>query len=170
MLCEKILGKTSDDEFKDKKVDYVEIEWHETYNKILRKTSRDGRDVAIRLGDEILKIGMKPEDVLGVDDDGTVVAVDVPPVKIIAAEILEPSPFNFAKIGYEIGNCHAPLFAGKYANEFITIYNEPMEHLLNHLKFVKTEIRTEKLDFSKQISTIVGHGHHHHEDESHHEE
>lgn len=161
MLCEKILGKTCDDEFKGKKIDYVEIEWHETYNKILRKTSRAGRDVAIRLGDEVLKTGMKPEDVLGVEED-TVIAVDVPEVKVIAIEIEKVNPFNFAKIGYEIGNCHAPFFAGKTADEFITIFNEPMEHLLSHLDFVKTEVRTQKLDFTKQISSIVGHGHSHH--------
>lgn len=161
MLCEKILGKISDAEFKGKKIDFVEIEWHETYNKILRKTSLGGKDIAIRLGDEILKIGMKPGDVLAVEGD-TIIAVDVPEVKIIAIKIEKVNPFNFAKIGYEIGNCHAPFFAGNTADEFITIFNEPMEHMLSHFDFIKIEVRTQKLDFSKQISSIVGHGHSHH--------
>lgn len=161
MLCEKIIGKLSDPEFSGKPADFVEIEWHETYNKLLRKKSCGGRDIAIRLGDEILKTGMKPGDVLGVDSDGTVVAVDVPPAKVIVATVEQPTPFNFAKIGYEIGNCHAPLFAGKSENQFVTIFNKPMEHLLGHFGFLKIEIKTEKLDFSKQISTIVGHGHSH---------
>lgn len=160
MLCEKILGKISDPAFSGKPVDSVDIDWHETYNKVLRKTSKGGRDVAIRLGDEILKIGMKPGDVLG-EDDGTVIAVDVPATDVLVVTVTEPSPFHIAKAAYEIGNCHAPLFAGQEENQFVTIFNEPMEHLLHHLHGIKVERRTEKLDFSKQISTIVGHGHHH---------
>lgn len=161
MLCEKILGKITDSLYQGKPVDYVEIDWHETYNKLLRKTSKGGRDVAVRLGDEILKTGMKPGDVLGLDEDGTVVAVDVPATDVLVVTITEPSPFHIAKAAYEIGNCHAPLFAGQEEHQFVTIYNQPMEHLLHHLHGVKVERRTEKLDFSKQISSIVGHGHHH---------
>lgn len=37
MLCEKIIGRIEDSEFIGKPVDFVEIDWHETYNKILRK-------------------------------------------------------------------------------------------------------------------------------------
>lgn len=161
MLCESILGNVEDDKFKGSVVDYVEIDWHETYNKVLRKTSKSGRDVAIRLGDEILKIGMKPGDILGIDEDGTVVAVEVPPTDVLVVTVEEPTPFNLAKVGYEIGNCHAPLFAGKENNQFVTIFNEPMEHLLSHIHHIEIERKIEKLDFHKQISTIVGHGHHH---------
>ena len=168
MLCEKIIGRIEDSEFIGKPVDFVEIDWHETYNKILRKTSKSGRDVAIRLGDDILKIGMKPGDVLGVDSDGTVLAVEVPATDVLVVTVEESSAFNFAKVGYEIGNCHAPLFAGEADNQFVTIFNEPMEHLLSHLYHVKVERKVQKLNFAKQISTIVGHGHshgehHHHE-------
>lgn len=161
MLCEIILGKITDRLFKGKPTDYVEIEWHESYNKILRKTSRGGRDIAIRLGDEVLKTGMKPGDIIGVDSDGTLIVVDIPPTDVIIATLNDSTPFNLAKIGYEIGNCHAPLFAGENENQFVTIYNEPMEHLLSHFNFVSVEHKIQKLDFSKQISTIVGHGHHH---------
>ena len=162
MLCEKILGNLSEPEFKGKPVDYVDIDWHETYNKLLRKNSRGGRDVAIRLDDEVLKTGMKPGDVLGTDEDGTLIAVDVPATDVLVVTLTELSPFTVAKTAYEIGNCHAPLFAGQEEFQFITIFNEPMEHLLHHLHGVKVERKIEKLDFSKQISSIIGHGHHHH--------
>lgn len=162
MLCEKILGTLSEPQYKGKLVDYVDIDWHETYNKLLRKTSRAGRDVAIRLGDEVLKTGMKPGDILGIDEDGTLIVVDVLPADVLIVTLTEPTPFNVAKAAYEIGNCHAPLFAGQEEFQFVTIFNEPMEHLLHHLHGVKVEQKTEKLDFSKQISSIVGHGHHHH--------
>ena len=69
MICEKILGKISDSAFAGKTVDYVDFEWHETYSKLHRKKSRGGRDVAISLDDSILKIGIKPGDVLGVSEE-----------------------------------------------------------------------------------------------------
>lgn len=162
MLCEKILGRVTNPQFAEYKIDYVEVEWHESYNKILRKTSKAGRDVAIRLDDSILKIGMKPGDVLGVDSDGTVVAVDIPATEVLIATVENATFFAMAKTAYEIGNCHAPLFAGEKDNQLVTIFNEPMEHLLSHLHHlgVKVERKVQKLDFSKQISSIVGHSHH----------
>ena len=33
MLCEQILGTLSDEQFKNLKVDYVDIEWHEAAEK-----------------------------------------------------------------------------------------------------------------------------------------
>ncbi|MBR1404155.1 MAG: hypothetical protein IJ558_08230 [Treponema sp.] len=170
MLCEKILGKTSDEHFKGKKIDYVDFEWHETYSKRHRKTSRLGRDIAISLDDSILKIGIKPGDVLGLDSDGTVIACDVLPCEILSVRIGNPVFRTTAKIAYEIGNCHAPLFSGNSDSELITIYTEPVERLLKNLSGYELEIerRTEKLDFSRQISSVVGHSHHH-ENHEHHE-
>ena len=148
-------------------MDYVDFEWHETYSKLHRKTSRGGRDIAIHLDDSVLKTGIKPGDVLGVDADGTVIAADVEAADVLCAKVGEPLFLRASKIAYEIGNCHAPLFAGKDDGELVTIYTEPMERLLKGLASggysVEVEKRTEKLDFSKQISSIVGHSHHHHE-------
>jgi urease accessory protein len=171
MICEHILGKITDRQFKGKQVDYVQIEWHETYSKIHRVTSKGGRDVAIRLDDSILHIGIKPDDVLGVDTDGTVIAVDVPATQVLVATLAEVTPAACAKIGYEIGNCHAPLFAGDSDSEYITTYDRPMEVLLGKLNGVTVSTRTQKLDFTKQISAIVGHSHHElsHEHEHHHD-
>ena len=169
MIYTKIIGKISDAEFKDKPVDYVDFEWHETYSKLHRKTSRDGRDVAVSLDDSILKIGIKPGDVFGVDEDGTVIAADVFATDVLSVKIENPDFFSTAKVAYEIGNCHAPLFAGKGDNELITIFNEPMQKLLEGLHGIKLKVekRNEKLDFSKQISSIVGHGHAHSHDHEH---
>jgi len=161
MLCERIIGKVSDSKFDGYKIDYVELDWHETYNKILRKNSKNGKDIAIRLNDEILKIGMKPGDILGIDNEDTLIVVDILPTEVLIATVENQTPFNIAKTAYEIGNCHAPLFAGENDNQFVTIFNEPMEHLLSHLHHlgVKVERKIQKLDFTKQISSIVGHHH-----------
>ena len=45
MLCEQILGTLSDEQFKNLKVDYVDIEWHEAFKKLHKKTSKNGVDV-----------------------------------------------------------------------------------------------------------------------------
>ena len=172
MIYTKILGKLGDVDFQNKSVDYVDFEWHETYSKLHRKTSRAGRDIAISLDDSILKIGIKPGDVFGFDSDGTVITADVLATDVLSVKLEKPDFFSTSKIAYEIGNCHAPLFAGKEEGELITIFNEPMQKLLEGLHGIslKIEKRKEKLDFSKQISSIVGHGHghtHSHEHEHH---
>ncbi|MBP5439016.1 MAG: hypothetical protein J6Y30_13660 [Treponema sp.] len=169
MIYTKILGKVCDGDFKNKPVDYIDFEWHETYSKLHRKTSRAGRDVAISLDDSILKIGIKPGDVFGVDSDGVVIAADVLETDILSIRLEDPTFFSTAKVAYEVGNCHAPLFAGKDENELITIFNEPMKRLLEGLSGIKVKVekRNEKLDFSKQISSIVGHGHGHGHEHSH---
>ncbi|MBQ5570065.1 MAG: hypothetical protein IIT45_06420 [Treponema sp.] len=163
MIYTKILGKVDDEDFKNRPVDYIDFEWHETYSKLHRKISRSGRDVALSLDDSILKIGIKPGDVFGVDSDGSVIAADVLETDILSVRFENPNFFSTAKVAYEIGNCHAPLFAGKDQNELITIFNEPMQKLLEGLHGIKAKVekRNEKLDFSKQISSIVGHGHGH---------
>ena len=169
MIYTKILGKVDDEDFKNRPVDYIDFEWHETCSKLHRKTSRSGRDVALSLDDSILKIGIKPGDVFGVESNGTVIAADVLETDVLSVRLVKADFFSIAKVAYEIGNCHAPLFLGKEENELITIFNEPMQRLLEglHAIDVKVEKRNEKLDFSKQISSIVGHGHGHSHGHSH---
>ena len=76
MLCEKVLGKLSDEKFKDLKVDYVDIDWYDAFKKLHKKVSVEGREVGIRLDNDILTKGLNQDDVLGVDGD-TVVAVNM---------------------------------------------------------------------------------------------
>lgn len=165
MLCEKIIGKMGDADFAGKPLDYVDFEWHETYSKLHRKSSRGGRDVAIHFDDSVLKTGIKPGDVLGVDSDGTVIAADVEAADVICVKVGEPLFLRASKIAYEIGNCHVPLFAGD-DGELVTIYTEPMERLLKSFG-AQVERRTQKLDFGRQISSVVGHSHHHESHEHH---
>ena len=42
MLVEKVIGNLNDDQFKNKNVDYVDIEWHEAFKKLHKKTSKNG--------------------------------------------------------------------------------------------------------------------------------
>lgn len=159
MICEKILGNVKDEVFSGKKVDYVDIHWDEAFKKLHRKTSNAGVEMGIRLDDFVLTRGLKQDDVLAVEGD-TVFAVNIPSCEAIVVHIDEQHACMTAKVCYEIGNRHAPLFWGEEERTFITPYNEPMRVMLDKLHGVKTEIKDVKLDFDRRISASV-HSHTH---------
>ena len=155
----KILEKLKDFDLTGKTVEYVDIEWHEAFKKIHRKTTDSGREVGIRLDDSVLTRGLFQDDVIYADEK-LVIAVNTPPCEVIEVS-LEPGHEKYvAKVCYEIGNRHAPLFWGDQENTFITIYNEPMMVMLEKLHGVRAEKKTLKLDFDRRISASI-HNHHH---------
>ena len=159
MLCEKVLGKLSDEKFKDLKVDYVDIDWYDAFKKLHKKVSVEGREVGIRLDNDILTKGLNQDDVLGVDGD-TVVAVNIPPCDVIVAKVAENHPHIVPKVCYEIGNRHATLFYGDTHFEYITPLNQPMLDMLNKIHGVTATVVNMKLNFDKSISsTINNHTH-----------
>jgi urease accessory protein len=163
MLCEKILGTLAD--FPGKSIDYVTIEWYETGKKLHRKTSLGGVDIAIRLDDEAA-LPFKQNDVLCSSGD-TVFAVDIPAFPVLV--ICVAHHHMAAKVAWEIGNKHAPLFWGEEDGEFITPYDAPIETLLRKLPDISVEKQIRIVDFSKEISGGGhSHDHAHHEHHEHH--
>lgn len=112
MICEKLEGVLGELETFGKQIEYVEIEWHEAFKKIHKKTTDCGRDVGIRMGDWVLTRGLQEGDVI-YQDENRVIAVHTPPCEIIQIRILPEHEEMTAKICYEIGNRHAPLFWGE---------------------------------------------------------
>lgn len=156
LLCEKILGTLSDEEFAGLEVDYVDIEWHEAFKKLHKKTSHGGREVGIQLGNEILRIGLKPGDVLCVDGN-TVVAVNIP--ETMAFVITAGDTHMATKVAYEIGNTHSSVFWGETDYQFVVPQqaqhiNKPMKALMERLG-VTVELKSVSLDFSKSISSSI---------------
>ena len=138
MICEKIIGKLDSQKVSGKKVEYVDIDWDDAFKKIHKKTTDAGTELADR-----------------------VIAVRIPPCEVIRVRVAPDHGFMTAKVCYEIGNRHAPLFYGKDAYSFITPYNEPMLQMLSKLHGVTAERAREKLDFDRRISSGAP-GHHHH--------
>ena len=136
MICEKILGKLENMNIQGKTLEYVDVEWHEAFKKIHRKTTNTGREVGIRLGDSVLKTGLLEGDVLYADQE-LIIAVRTPPCAVLKARVSPHHPEMIPKVCYEIGNRHAP-FHG-----------------------VEVERAVEALNFQGQISSQVGHSHHH---------
>ena len=159
MLCEQVLGKLKDVDISGKDVEYVDIEWHEAFKKIHRKVTDKGRDVGIRMDDCILTRGLLQDDVL-YTDERLVIAVNTPSCQVITITLTPGHERMAAKVCYEIGNRHAPLFWGEKENTFVTVYDEPMELMLSKIHGVKLKKEQKKLDFDKRISAAV-HSHHH---------
>lgn len=156
MLCEKIIGSINDDKFKEYKKDYVNIEWHDAFKKIHKTVTDSGVEVGIKLDDSILTRGLRDGDILGIEND-TAVVVNIKECiwLVVTVEDSQLIP----KVCYEIGNRHATLIGGKTHNEFITIFDEPMKHMLEHLG-VKAEPKMMKIDFDKRISASINNHHH----------
>ena len=156
MLCEKILGKLKDFDLTGKTVEYVDIEWHEAFKKLHRKTSQSGIEVGIKLDNDILTRGLRQGDVLAINEDN-VIAVNIPKDKALVVKV--DDTHLVPKVCYEIGNRHATLFEGSSHNEFITIYSEPMKEMLEKIGANAT-VEEIQFDFNKSISSSIN-AHHH---------
>ena len=156
MVCEKVIGKLKDVDIAGKTVEYVDIEWHEAFKKLHRKTSQSGIEVGIKLDNDILTRGLRQGDVLAINEDN-VIAVNIPKDKALVVKV--DDTHLVPKVCYEIGNRHATLFEGSSHNEFITIYSEPMKEMLEKIGANAT-VEEIQFDFNKSISSSIN-AHHH---------
>ena len=156
MLCEQVLGKLHDFDTTGKTIEYVDIEWHEAFKKLHRKTSQSGIEVGIKLDNDILTRGLRQGDVLAINEDN-VIAVNIPKDKALVVKV--DDTHLVPKVCYEIGNRHATLFEGSSHNEFITIYSEPMKEMLEKIGANAT-VEEIQFDFNKSISSSIN-AHHH---------
>lgn len=86
-------------------IDVIELEWHEAARKIMRKTSVAGRDVSFRLFSEGQKLQHND---LVFQNDELSLCIQIKPCNAI---VLRPQTLSsMARVCYEIGNKHAPLF------------------------------------------------------------
>ena len=159
MLCEKILGRADQTDLSGRQLDYVNIEWFEAFKKIHKKVTDKGEEGGIRLDDTVLSRGLYEGDILYLDKERALV-VHTPKCMVIRVKVDENHPHMAAKVCYEIGNRHAPLFYGEEENTFITPYNEPMYLMLEKLHGVTATKEIQRLDFDRRISAAV-HNHHH---------
>ena len=156
MLIEKIIGNINDKQFEGKNIDYIDIEWHEAFKKLHKKTSQSGIEVGIKLDNDILTRGLRQGDVLAINED-SIIVVNIPKDKALVIKV--NNPHLIPKVCYEIGNRHATLFEGNTHNEFITIYNEPMKEMLEKIG-ANVTVEDIQFDFDKSISSSINEHHH----------
>lgn len=162
MLCEEVLGNLAEPEWAARAaagaaVDYVDVDWHEAFKKLHRKVSAGGREVGVRLGDWVLSRGLSDGDVLGVEAGAeggeALVAVRLLPTKCLVADVACDHPFMLARVGWEVGNTHTPLFFGDGPYQVLCEYTEPVERLLSGLHAVTLSVEERVLDPARRVSS-----------------
>lgn len=150
MIVDKVIGNIKLKECGNKNIDTVDVEWYEVNKRILKKDSRAGREIGIRLA-EVKKL--EDGDIL-YEDDKDIIAVNIPECEVITIRPL--NMMDMGRICYEIGNQHVPIFL---TEESIRIpYEKPLMELLDKKGFKP------KKEVGKLINGIdvEGHSHHHH--------
>ena len=126
----------------------------------VRRVERgDGADVApiaiIAIGDHLLLLGKYlQDDVLAVEGD-SVIAVNLEETEVIKIMVDNGDPAVIAKVCYEIGNRHAPLFRGEDEKTFLTPFNGPMLTMIEKIPGLTTDVVEAKFNFETRISASV---------------
>ena len=123
MLVEKKIGNVNSHSINNKKIDWFQLEWHETRKRIFRKQTVSGKDISIKFLNE--NPDLTEGDIL-FEDDNTIITVSVLPCECI---VIKPiNMFEMASVCYEIGNKHLPLF---YEEESLLVpFDAPLMRLL----------------------------------------
>ncbi|WP_026882585.1 urease accessory protein UreE [Clostridium akagii] len=147
MLIDKILGNIKDTNNATKDIDEIFVDWFDVDKKILKKTSKNGKDIGIKL--------TKPSKL----NDGDIIYSDSKEIVIItipqceAISIRPKTMEEMGKICYEIGNKHIPLFLN--GDEIIVNYDEPLFKLLEKKGFKPNKTM-------QKLTNALEHHHHEH--------
>ncbi len=145
MLVQKKIGNINYNTIDSKAIDWLQLEWHETRKRILRKQTVSGKEVAIKFLNE--NPDLMEADIL-FEDDTTIIAVSVLPCDCIVIKPL--NMFEMASICYEIGNKHLPLF---YEEESLLVpFDAPLMRLLVAQGY---EVKEEKRKLLQPLKTTV---------------
>lgn len=157
MIIEKTIGKLED--FSNKTIEYIDIEWYNSCKKIDRLKTRSGREIGIRLDEHTASHGLKQGDVLAIVED-TIIVVDIIPCECLVVDLEDIH--KLPKFCYEIGNRHAPFFYGNSHHQFVTPYDKPIQLMVKKLG-IDVRVETMKINLGHSISSSNGgHSHAHH--------
>jgi urease accessory protein len=124
MLVQQKIGNLNSFDTGNRKVDQLELEWHEARKRIMHKRTQTGVEVAIKfLGGSQ---NLTQDDILFADEN-TIIAIDILPCEAI---VIHPKTmFEMASVCYEIGNKHLPLF---YEDDAVLVaFEAPLYRLLS---------------------------------------
>ena len=129
----------------NKNIDWLQLEWHETRKRILRKQTQRGNDISIKFLNE--NPGLTEGDIL-FEDDKTIIAVSVLPCECI---VIKPTNmFEMASVCYEIGNKHLPFF---YEEESLLVpFDAPLMRLLSAQGY---DVKKEERKLLQPLKTTV---------------
>ncbi|RDU66218.1 urease accessory protein UreE [Helicobacter didelphidarum] len=119
-------------------IDKIYMEWYETYKRIGRFKTENGLDIALCFPKPLI-YGLDDGDILYLDSKFGII------VEIVPCEVLSiqwGNKLEIAKLCYEIGNAHIPLFVSSLKNEFYIPYEKTLENTLTKLGFLTEKILT----------------------------
>ncbi|CAN5496915.1 urease accessory protein UreE [soil metagenome] len=145
MIVNRKLGNINSFQQHDKRVDWLQLEWHEACKRIMHKRTQSGREVVMKFMGEAQQLTQG--DIL-FEDDKTIIAVDIMTTDAI---IIEPvSMFEMASVCYEIGNKHLPLF---YENDMVLVpFDLPLFRLLTVQGY---KVKQEQKKLLQSLNTSV---------------
>ena len=125
MLITKVIDNIGTEEVKDKLTEWIELDWEELSKRILRTTTDQGTDVALRLDqEEPLQYG----DVLFEDEDRRIAIR----TKMESVIVITPKDMTeMGKAAFELGNRHTPSLIDN--NEIIVRADHTLNKLLDEV-------------------------------------
>ena len=145
MIIQQKTGNIDSVNIGDRSVDFLELEWHETTKRILRKKTKAGEEVSLKFLNE--NPSLTEGDIL-YEDDQTIIAVTVLPSDAI---VIKPkNMFEMASACYEIGNKHLPLFYGN--DELLVPFELPLFRLLSTQGY---DVKQEERKLVQPLKTTV---------------
>lgn len=159
MICKEVIGNVETYPIGSKIKDVLNLEWHETTKRIMRKKSEAGQEIVIKFLREGTRL--KESDIIYEDADKVVV------VNILPCDVIQVTPRSIYEMGaicYEIGNKHLPLFIQE--ESVLIPYERPLEHLLIASGYEVTKTRSKLLN----MLNTTAEPHHHHSDSHPHSE
>lgn len=126
MKVEHIIGNIKDLDAAHLKIDEVQMAWYDTRKRIARLTSQNGEVIAMKLT-QAPKYGLNNGDILFLDENRVII------ISILPTWVLCMKPMHchiMARLCYEIGNLHIPLFCNKDTMEFQAPFEQPLQRIL----------------------------------------
>lgn len=165
MILTHVCGTLADAPYAGKKVDPLQLDYADAQKRLLRRMTREGRDIALRLSPEAQLRGLQDGDVL-LEEGDTVVAVEILPVMALVAK--PEGAVEIARFCYEVGNRHAPLYeldgSSSGCLSLAVLYDAAMEDLFRKLQvpYEKQAVKLEERCRLKLLSGTHHHAHAHH--------
>jgi len=157
MIVNEVIGNIYTDDSKkwmSHSVDYLELEWYELNKRILRKHTLGNQEVGIQF--EGGAASLADGDVLAEFEDMVIV------IKVKADEcmaIIASNNYELARMCYEIGNRHAPLFIDEHDDKRLLLpKDKPLQLLLEKMGFNPIIVKARLI---KPLSAAKGHQHNH---------
>ena len=150
MIIQQIIGNKATHSIDGLEVDILEIEWFEATNRIQRRHTNSGMEIAIKFTQEGQRLHQ--DDIL-YQDDKKVVLVHIKPCEAI---VMTPaSLLEMGTICYEIGNKHLPLFIQD--DKIMMPFEMPMFRWLEASGYKPEKQEPQLLHILK--SNVAPHGH-----------